>query len=242
MFMRISSPALIAAAIAALFAAAPAFAGLQEGIQAYSDGDKARAVAEWEAGAAEGDATAAYLAAKMYEGGNGVSLVPRRSADYMKMAAEGGHVQAQVELADHYRNGWQEAEIEQNYRAALAWYEEAALSQHAEAQSKLGEMHYAGLGVERNRFEGIRWYQLAAQKYYTPALIHLSGIYWNGDPLPQDKARAYSYLLLARQGATEDTVKGVDRLMAEREKEMTRAQIDAGVRLAEAFRLEHPKR
>lgn len=238
--MRISSRAALAAL--ALLWASPALAGLQEGIEAYAAGDKAAALAEWEAGAGEGDATAAYLAAKMYEGGHGTPPNPQKVAAYMQQAAEAGHVQAQVELGDFYRYGAPDAGIARNYDRALTWYEKAALAQHAEAQTNIGEMYYAGHGTERNRFEAIRWYQIASEKYYTPAFIHLSGIYWNGDPLPQDKPRAYSYLLLARQAATDETRPGVDVLLSEREAQMSRAQIDAGVRLAEAFRLEHPKR
>ncbi len=241
MFMRISSLGLIAALALGLVAAGPAVASLEKGIEAYTAGDISAAAAEWEAGAADGDATAAYLAAKMYEGGHGVSNVPRKVAKYMTQAAEAGHVQAQVELADFYRHGLDGSDIDRNPGQALAWYEKAALMQHAEAQMKIGEMHYNGEGAERNRFEGIRWYEIAAQKYYTPALIHLAGIYWKGDPLPRDKAKAYSFLLLARQGSTDETRAGVDALMGEREKQMTRAQMDAGVRLAEAFRLEHSK-
>ena len=225
-----------------LLLASPARAGLQEGIEAYAAGDKSAALAEWEAGAAAGDATAAYLAAKMYEGGQGTPPHPRKVVAYMQQAAESGHVQAQVELADFYRDGLPDADIRRDYQTALSWYEKAALKQHAEAQTKIGEMYYAGQGVERNRFEGIRWYEIAARKYYTPALIHLAGINWNGDPLPQDKPQAYGYLLLAREASTDDTRPGVDVLMAEWERKMSNAQIDAGVRLAEAFRLEHPKR
>jgi|GEM_PF-6331878 len=241
MSMRTFSATAVFAFLLGVVATTPALADLQTGIEAYAAGNINGAVAAWEEGAEAGDATAAFLAAKMYEGENAIPANPRKAVQYMQMAAEGNHVQAQVELADYYRFGVPEADLVRDYDQALAWYEKAALAQHAEAQMKIGEMHYAGEGAERNRFEGIRWYELAAEKYYTPALIYLAGIYWNGDPLPQDKAKAYSFLLLARQGATDDTRAGVDELMSQRERQMSRAQIDAGVRLAEAFRLEHPK-
>lgn len=243
--MRISSLAALAA-LCVLFAlslhAGPARAGLQEGIEAYAAGERLQALREWEAGAAEGDATAAYLAAKMHEGGSGTARVPRKAFAYMKMAAEGGHVQAQVELADMYRRGVPEADVPRDPAAALSWYEKAALMQHAEAQTRIGEMYDAGEGVPRNRFEAVRWYKLAAKKYYAPALIRLSHVYWNGDPLPQDKPLAYSYLLLAREAATDETRPGIEALLNERAAQMSAAQIDAGARLAEAFRREHPRR
>lgn len=241
MSMRISKAA---AALfgALLIGALPAYASLEKGIEAYASGDASAATAAWVEGAAAGDATAAYLAAKMYEGGHGVSFIPRNVVKYLTQAAEGGHVQAQVELADYYRSGFDEADLPRDHYAALQWYEKAALAQHAEAQMKIGEMHYNGEGAERNRYEGIRWYEIAAEKYYTPALIHLAGIYWDGTALPQDKPKAYSYLLLARQGATPDMLPGVDALMGQREKQMSRVQIEAGARIAEAFRLEHTKK
>jgi len=241
MSMRISRTALLLVATLSL-GIAPAAADLQSGIEAYSEGNIAAAAQAWADGGDAGDATSAYLAAKMYEGNNGVPANPPKVLKYLKLAAEGNHVQAQVELGDLYRTGLAGTDLQPSSDQALHWYEKAALAQHAEAQMKIGEMHYAGEGAERNRFEGIRWYELAAEKYYTPALIFLAGIYWDGDPLPQDKSRAYSFLLLARQGATDETRAGVDALMGKREQQMSRAQMDAGIRLAEAFRLEHPKK
>lgn len=241
MFMRISRTAILLAAVVG-WSITPAAADLQSGIEAYSAGNIAEAAQAWAEGGDAGDATAAYLAAKMYEGNNGVPANPPKVLKYLKLAAEGNHVQAQVELGDLYRTGLAGTDLTPSSDQALYWYEKAALAQHAEAQMKIGEMHYAGEGAERNRFEGIRWYELAAEKYYTPALIFLAGIYWDGDPLPQDKSKAYSFLLLARQGATDETRAGVDALMGKREQQMSRAQMDAGVRLAEAFRLEHPKK
>ena len=241
MFMRISRAAAIL--IAALgWSIGPAAADLQSGIEAYSAGNITEAAQAWADGGDAGDATSAYLAAKMYEGNNGVPANPPKVLKYLMLAAQGNHVQAQVELGDHYRSGLAGTDLQPSADQALYWYEKAALAQHAEAQMKIGEMHYVGEGADRNRFEGIRSYELAAEKYYTPALILLSGIYWDGDPLPRDKSRAYSFLLLARQGATDETRAGVDALMGMREKQMSRAQMDAGIRLAEAFRLEHPKK
>lgn len=241
MFMRTFRTAFVLLA-AIVWGIAPAAADLQSGIEAYSAGNIAAAAQAWADGGDAGDATSAFLAAKMYEGNNGVPANPRKAIKYMMLAAEGNHVQAQVELGDYYRSGHKEADIKADPDEALRWYEKAALAQHAEAQMKIGEMHYSGEGAERNRFEAIRWYELAAEKYYTPALIFLAGIYWEGDPLPEDKSKAYSFLLLARQGATDETRAGVDALMAQREKQMSRAQMDAGIRLAEAFRLEHIKK
>ncbi len=241
MFMRISRTVVLLVAALGM-SVGPAAADLQSGIEAYTAGNIAEAANAWAEGGDAGDATSAYLAAKMYEGDNGVPANPPKALKYMTIAAEGNHVQAQVELGDYYRSGKPGTNLTPSSEQALFWYEKAALAQHAEAQMKIGEMHYSGEGAERNRFEGIRWYELAAEKYYTPALIFLAGIYWNGDPLPQDKSKAYSFLLLARQGATDETRAGVDALMGKREQQMSRAQMDAGVRLAEAFRLEHPKK
>lgn len=240
MFMR-TFRSVFALLVGLSWGIAPAAANLQKGIEAYAAGNPGEAVIAWVEGAEAGDLVSAYLAAKMYEGGNAVPRHPTKAYKYLTQAAEGGHVQAQVELADYYRLGFPEVDLQPSPDLALKWYEKAALKQHAEAQMKIGEMHYKGEGAARNRFEGIRWYELAAEKYYTPALIHLAGIYWEGDPLPRDQAKAYSFLLLARQGATSDTLAGVDALLTRREKQMSAAQRDAGVRLAEAFRLEHPK-
>ena len=87
----------LGAALLAL-AAAPAGADVKAGVDAWSAGDYARAVAEWEAPAAEGDADALFNLAQAYRLGRGVEASNQRARALYEEAARRGHVKA----ADNY--------------------------------------------------------------------------------------------------------------------------------------------
>jgi cell division septation protein DedD len=79
-------------------AAAPAGADVKAGVDAWSAGDYARAVAEWEKPAADGDADALFNLAQAYRLGRGVEASSQRARALYEEAARRGHVKA----ADNY--------------------------------------------------------------------------------------------------------------------------------------------
>lgn len=87
-----------AAGLALAFASSPLAAGVQEGVDAWSAGDYARAIAEWQGPAANGDADALYNLAQAYRLGRGVAQDPLRARELYRQAADQGHVKA----ADNY--------------------------------------------------------------------------------------------------------------------------------------------
>ena len=82
--------------VAALFAlaATPVLADVKAGVDAWSAGDYARAVTEWQAPAAEGDPDAFFNLAQAYRLGRGVEVSNERARALYEEAARRGHVKA----------------------------------------------------------------------------------------------------------------------------------------------------
>jgi cell division septation protein DedD len=130
---------------AMLFAAlaVPAVATVKDGVDAWSRGDYAAAVAEWERPAAEGDADAMFNLGQAYRLGRGVPVDPARAEDLYRRAAAAGHLQA----ADTYglmlfQDGRREA--------ALAYVQDAARRGDPRSQYLLGIAHFNGDLVARD--------------------------------------------------------------------------------------------
>ena len=47
---------------------------------------------------------------------------------------------------------------------AAKWFRKAAEQGDAEAQSKLGECYYFGIGVEKDETEALKWFRKAAEQ------------------------------------------------------------------------------
>ena len=78
--------------------AGPVLADVKAGVDAWSAGDYARAVTEWQGPAAEGDADALFNLAQAYRLGRGVEASNERARALYEEAAKRGHVKA----ADNY--------------------------------------------------------------------------------------------------------------------------------------------
>ena len=91
------SPVAVLTAAMAL-ASAPGLASVKEGVDAWSAGDYARAVAEERGPAANGDADALFNLAQAYRLGRGVEADIARARELYAEAARQGHVKA----ADNY--------------------------------------------------------------------------------------------------------------------------------------------
>jgi cell division septation protein DedD len=75
-------------------AATPVLADVKAGVDAWTAGDYARAVTEWQGPAAEGDADALFNLAQAYRLGRGVEASNERARALYEKAAERGHVKA----------------------------------------------------------------------------------------------------------------------------------------------------
>jgi cell division septation protein DedD len=133
----------LAAMLLAGAVAAPALADVKAGVDAWSRGDYAAAVREWEGPAATGDADALFNLAQAYRLGRGVPTDLERAEQLYARAAAGGHVQA----ADTYGLMlFQDGRREQ----ALPYVTAAAGRGDARSQYLLGIAHFNGDLVEKN--------------------------------------------------------------------------------------------
>jgi len=128
----------LAGAIAfASFGAQPALADVKAGVDAWSRGDYATAVREWQGPAEAGDADALFNLGQAYRLGRGVPADEARAETYYARAAANGHLQA----ADTYglmlfQNGRREL--------ALPYIEDAARRGDPRSQYLLGIAHFNG--------------------------------------------------------------------------------------------------
>jgi hypothetical protein len=97
---KLAGLALIAALCAGftLGLTAPAWAGFNEGVDAYNRGDYATAVREWRPLAKQGTAEAQYNLGVMYDKGRGVPQDHAEAVQWYRKAAEQGDAGAQYNL------------------------------------------------------------------------------------------------------------------------------------------------
>lgn len=131
-------PAIAAALLAGLaLSGVPARADVKDGVDAWAAGDFARAVAEWKAPAAKGDADALFNLAQAYRLGRGVAEDVKQAETLYARAAAKGHLKA----ADNYGLLlFQDGRREQ----ALPYISAAAERGDPRAQYLLGIAHFNG--------------------------------------------------------------------------------------------------
>jgi len=110
-------------------------ADFQKGLTAAQRGDFATALREWRPLAEQGDAYAQYNLGQMYATGRGVSQDHKTAAKWFRLAAKGGHADAQRILGMTYEIGGEG--VPQDYKTALKWYRLAAKQGNAYAQDDL---------------------------------------------------------------------------------------------------------
>ncbi|QGP78536.1 SPOR domain-containing protein [Sphingobium sp. CAP-1] len=89
----------LAAVAAMLGAAAPSLADVKAGVDAWQQGDYARAVAEWRPLAQTGDPDAQFNLGQAYKLGRGVPSDLNVALDWYRKAAQQGHLRAEDNLA-----------------------------------------------------------------------------------------------------------------------------------------------
>lgn len=111
-----------------------------------------------------GDVPATYELARRYDNGDEVPRDEAEAAKYYILAAEEGHSEAQLALADCYFFG---RGAYKNYSWALKWYQKAAEQGVVKAQQSLGYMYAGGLGVSQDYVAAYMWYSISP----TPTVI-----------------------------------------------------------------------
>lgn len=154
-----------AAALAAV--SGPAWADNKSGVDAWSRGDYAMAVREWQGDVARGDADAMFNLAQAYKWGKGVRQDVARAENLFGQAAALGHLQA----SDNYGLFlFQRGER----LKALPYVSAAAGRGDPRAQYLLGLAHYNGENVPRDPVRAYALVSLAQQQGLAQAQVALA--------------------------------------------------------------------
>lgn len=95
----------------------------------------------------------------MYREGHGVVQDHKKAIRWYTLAAQQGHLSAQLYLGDAYRDG---SGVEQNYGVAFHWYTLAARQRDDEAQYNLGLLYKDGKGVLQDFIRAHMWFNITA--------------------------------------------------------------------------------
>lgn len=141
---------------AALMAATPAWADVKAGVDAWTRGDYAAAIHEWQGPAAKGDPDAQFNLAQAYKLGRGVKQDLVKAEDLFGRAAAQGHPQA----SDNYGL----LLFQRGERArALPYVQTAAGRGDPRAEYLLGIAHFNGDGVPKDWVRAYALTSLAQQ-------------------------------------------------------------------------------
>ena len=124
--------------------------------------------------AEQGDASAQFELALMYDDDESVELNDRKAVKWYQKAANQGHAGAQNILGVMYNNG---EGVHQDYTKAVEWYQKAANQDNVWAQFNLGTMYEDGKGVHQDYTKAVEWYQKAANQGDEIAQYNLGVMY-----------------------------------------------------------------
>lgn len=150
------------------------------------------------------DPRAWYVLGRMYqEGLGGYELDLQRAEKLYRAAAEVGHVDSMLALADLFARG---AGVRPNAAVARVWYERAAKAGNVSAMLLLAN-DYAGSNGAAPDYERARvWYEQAAAAGSSEAMSALGGLYRNGLGVEVSFVDAVMWYRLAMRHGNQDAV------------------------------------
>jgi localization factor PodJL len=129
----------------------------------------------------------------------------------LRLAADGGHAQAQLYLADLYAKG--RGGVEQNAMQARRWTASAAALGNRTAQHNLAMAFVEGEGGPTDFSAAAQWFRRAADQGLTDSQYNLGYLFEQGRGVPANPAEAYKwYLVAARLGGDAEARASAERL------------------------------
>jgi len=137
-----------------------------------------------------------YELGRKYHRGEGVAADPAKAAQWIRMAAESGHAEAQGYYGFLLSQG---SGVPKNEVEAVSWMRKAAEGGVASAQFNLGLMILKGAGTAKDSDEAVAWITRAADAGYVEAQARIAEFYYFGEgPLEKQPEKALPW---ARRGA-----------------------------------------
>lgn len=169
---------------------------------ALASGDFKLAVEIWRTLAEQGDPHAQTRLGLLHYQGRYVTRGVPKDVDYAvelwKLAAEQGHSQAQSILAGLYAKG---EVLGRDDERAAELYQLAAAQGEGSAQWNLGDWYLEGRGgLKQDVAQAIYWYEKAGFNKERGASLTLGLMFLEGEIVPQDYERAYSWFNMAATG------------------------------------------
>ena len=174
----------------------------------------------------ERNADAAFELGMRYKNGDGVEQSNEKAVEQFKIAANLGHMHAQLLLGSYYysRNDCAEAfvwldmaaklgnaealynlgvfytegmGVDQDLTKAADYFYRAARRQHPDARYAYADCCLNGIGVEKNEEQAVRWFTAAAEKQHVDAAVRLAQCYEEGVGTAQDLEQARHWYQIA---------------------------------------------
>lgn len=176
----------------------------------------------------ERSADEAFAKGLAYKNGDGVPQSNETAIEYFKIAANLGHVQAQLAVGGYYytKNDCVEAAkwlkmaadlgnaealfnlgvfyteglgVDQDLPVAADYFYRAARRHHAEARYAYADFCAQGLGMEQDLEKAVKWFTAAAEQGHVEAMFRLGQMYEEGQGVPVDLAQARQWYQAANE-------------------------------------------
>lgn len=173
-------------------------------VMAFQEGDYSRVRKLLGTDETADDPRAWYVLGRMYQEGLGDYLPDVRRAEKLyRSAAEAGHVDAMLALADMFARG---TGVRANFAVARIWYEQAAKVGNVAAMVLLAN-DYAGSNGAIPDYQRARvWYEQAAATGNSSAMVALAGFYRNGLGVELSFVEAVMWYRLAIKNGNQEAV------------------------------------
>ncbi len=147
---------------------------VNDGLDAYNEGDFERAFDLWKAAARQEDPVGQYNLAVLYYNGEGVNQDLLQAYKWFRKSAELGYADAQYDLGLMYLDGEGTAK---DPKTGIEWMKKSAEQNHADAQFELAKAYQGGVGIEQNLAEAIKWYNKAKENGQEDAPAQITQVY-----------------------------------------------------------------
>lgn len=118
--------------------------------------------------------------------------IPAEAARLLRVAADLGHADAQVDLALAYEHG---DGVEKDQTLAFQWNQKAAEQGNPYGMRNVGVGYLYGRGARTDKAEGIKWLQAAAAKGNGSAMSSLGWAYEHGEGVKADPPTARQWYM-----------------------------------------------
>lgn len=128
------------------------------------------------------------------------------AAEYLQKAAAKGDQDAQLLLAQMYREG---AGFPKDAEKARREFQRLAEAGIVRAQLDLAAMYADGKDIKRDPQQALRWFKLAAEKGDARAKFSIGALYWFENGLGRNETEAFKWFSQAVMGGYTEAIKGL---------------------------------